>query len=140
MIDFLLDAWKAGWIFGLTFTIVYICIALCVAMLVFFVLDRITARYETDTGIVYSKLYGPDTSSVGVGPVIGGNGGMTVVMTGHSEEFKIMFQGNKITKSISVDEKLWCELKQGETINVRYVVGGISGDVGSAEVIEAKKR
>lgn len=94
-----------------------------VLMLLFFLLT--TREFETDAVretkqmTVVSLSYTPSRTSTGVGPVIGGNGGVTVLTSTTSESNVVVLRGDHETLRID-DRQLFDAVTPGEKVAVKY--------------------
>ena len=92
--------------------------------------DHLTAKNESHTGTVSAVVYTP--SQTGIGPAIGGNGGVAITTT--SEEWTIVVTVNGKPHPVSVTPERWAGFKVGQQVQVTMFCGGWTGSVLSTRI------
>ena len=108
--------------------ILFSAIGIIILIIVLSVMDYTLGTDKAMTGIVIDKAYTASSTNTGVGPAVGGNGGVAVVVTSTPEEYTLFVkQDNGEVSKISVDGNKWLSLKAGDKVNYTVRIGKWSG-------------
>ena len=84
--------------------------------------DSLGQRFTLD-GIIKEKHYSPGSTSTGVGPVIGGNGGMVMTTSSTSAEWVLLVdvKGFDEYQEVKVDGKDYKKAQAGQKVRVEFL-------------------
>jgi len=120
LVEILTD-WPYGTIIVLVSSLVIITVLVLIA-------DQFCGKYVTRSGVVIEKSYTPSSTGTGVGPSIGGSGGVAVVVTSSSETYTLFIERNNgEIDNHETDRDTWLRAKVGDKITYRVWVGRFLG-------------
>lgn len=95
-----------------------------IAAIIYSILDYGLGTDKAMSGIVVDKAYTASSTNVGVGPAVGGSGGVAVVTTSTPEKYTLFVrQGDGKVAKIPVDSNKWLRLKNGDKVDYTVRVG-----------------
>lgn len=90
--------------------------------------------------VIEQKVYVPSSTSTGVGPAIGGNGGVAFTTSYSSEKWVLLLKlPNGNFESFQTSKEQWVELKEKQTVSVRYSLGAITEDIILDKIVSSNK-
>lgn len=111
-------------------TIAFIFLGLVILSLIYSFIDEVFAKdggvYE---GVVIERDYTPESNHTGVGPALGGSGGMAVTISHEDEKWVLICKLNDKVKPIETSKENWVKYDSGDKVKVAYSLGRFSGDV-----------
>lgn len=87
--------------------------------------DRMNGTSIVRVGYVESRNYVPSSTSVGIGPTMGGNGGVAITTSSKSEEYVLIVNVPDLnsTKAIEVNKSTWAKAKIHQKMTLTFTIG-----------------
>ena len=123
----MLTDWPLGTLLGILVTVCIVFVIGFTILLLFFIVDQSLGHNEIREGIVIEKSYTPSSTGTGVGPSIGGSGGVAVVVTSTSAKYILFVRlENESIDEVHVDREEWLETNKGERFMYSVKIGRFS--------------
>jgi len=89
--------------------------------------EYLGSHVETIHVTVVEKFYTASSTGTGIGPSMGGQGGVVVIVTSSPEKYTLFVkEKNGQPFPVSVSRSTWVSVEKGETIDLPVRIGGVS--------------
>lgn len=119
----------------ISFIVVILC--LLILWLFYSILDEKLATHGCfKTAIVIQRDFTPESNSTGIGPAIGGGGGVAFTNSHEDEKWVLIVKfPNGDIEPIETDKEKWCKYDKGDEIKIEYKIGRFSKEEILGEII-----